>query len=74
NLLAKAEEKIQFNKKKKIEKIMELARRKGSVNNAEVEKLLRVSHATAWRYLNRLVKKGRLKILGKSVDERYEPL
>ena len=71
NLLAKAGEKIQFNKSKKLEKIMEFVRQKGSVENADVEKLLRVSHSTASRYLSQLVEENKLRISGKSVDSKY---
>jgi len=74
NLLAKAGEKIQFNKRKKLDKVMELARKKGSVVNSDVEKLLYVSHTTASRYLRQLVKENKLKVSGKSVDSKYEPV
>ena len=74
SLLLKAQEKIQFNKNKKLEKILQLAKQKGSVNNSDVEKLLRVSRATGARYLSQLVKKNKLKVSGKSVDSKYEPI
>ncbi len=74
NLLAKAGEKIQFNKRKKLEKIMGLARQKGKINNADVCKALRVSDATAFRYLDLLEKQGRIKQLGKTGrDVFYQP-
>lgn len=72
NLLTRAGEKIQFNKNKKLDKIMELARQKGSVDNAEVEKLLRVSDSTASRYLNQLVKQNKLKRSGSPEKPKYE--
>lgn len=74
NLLAKAGEKIQFNKRKKLDKILELARQKGNIANADVEKLLRVSHPTASRYLRQLVEENKLKVTGKSVDSKYSPI
>jgi len=74
NLLAKASEKIQFNKKKKLEKIAALARQKGKITNADVCKLLRVSNATAFRYLNILEKQGKIKQTGKTGrDVFYQP-
>ncbi|MFA4942012.1 MAG: winged helix-turn-helix transcriptional regulator [Patescibacteria group bacterium] len=61
NLLLKAKEAIQFRKRKKLEKILELAKQKQKITNNDIQKLLRVSDATATRYLNQLVKEGRLK-------------
>ncbi|MFA4941689.1 MAG: winged helix-turn-helix transcriptional regulator [Patescibacteria group bacterium] len=61
NLLLKAKEMIQFRKRKKLEKILELARTKQKITNNDIQKLLRVSDATATRYLSQLVKEGRLK-------------
>lgn len=74
NLLAEAGKKIQFNKNKKLDKIMELVRRKGSVDNADVEKLLRVSDSTASRYLNQLIKENKLKRIGSAEKPKYEPV
>ena len=73
NLLAKAGEKIQSNKDKKLDKIMDLARQKGSVDNADVEKLLRASDSTASRYLNQLIKENKLKRSGSPEKPKYEP-
>lgn len=49
SLWAKALESIRFRKRAKLEKIIKLANEKGSVTNDRVQKLLRVSDATAAR-------------------------
>lgn len=64
SLLAKAMAKIQFRKQAKLEKVMVLARERGQITNDSVQKLLRVSDATASRYLAQLVKSGRLRQAG----------
>ena len=58
----------------RLEKIIVLAAEKCVIENNDVEKLLKVSDATATRYLNELVKTGRLKRSGVRFHERYEPL
>ena len=73
SLLAKALEKIRFRKRGKLEKVMKLAQEKGKITNDEVQKLLRVSDATATRYLSELVKQNRLKRSGTTVNITYEP-
>ncbi len=60
SLLVKAQAKIQFNKQKKLEKIIQLAQKKQTITNDDVQKLLRVSDATATRYIVKLVQQGRL--------------
>ncbi|MBI4160036.1 hypothetical protein HY504_02625 [Candidatus Wolfebacteria bacterium] len=55
---------IQFRKRAKLEKIMAFAVKKGSITNNHVEKLLRVSDATATRYLDLLVRQNRLRNIG----------
>lgn len=79
DLLQKAKEKIQFRKRAKLEKIMALAQNKATANagqakisNNDVEKLLRVSDATATRYLAELVKQGRLRLMGLKKGSFYE--
>ena len=74
-LLAKAKEKIQFRKQAKLEKIMVFAKAQGGVANDQVQKLLRVSDATASRYLAQLTKTGRLRLV-KAVgpSARYTPV
>jgi len=73
-LLAKAKEKIQFRKQAKLEKIMVFAKAQGGVTNDQAQNLLRVSDATASRYLSQLVKSGRLRLV-KAVGRgaRYTP-
>ena len=74
SFLAKALESIQFRKKAKLEKIMKLANEKKVVTNDDVEKLIRVSDATATRYLNTLVKQNKLKVSGNRRSAQYEPI
>ena len=73
-LLAKAKEKIQFRKQAKLEKIMVFAKAQGGVTNDQAQKLLRISDATASRYLAQLTKSGRLRLV-KAVGRgaRYTP-
>ena len=73
-LLMKAKEKIQFRKRKKLEKIVSLVSRKGKITNDDVQKFLRVSDANAGRYLSQLVKEGRLRLIGHPRDAKYEPM
>jgi len=63
---------VQSRKHDRLEKIMEMAKEKRVVVNDDVEKLLKVSNATATRYLNELVKTGRLKRFGAKRHEKYE--
>ena len=65
-LLAKGRAKVQEKKQKKLDKIMELLNTKDKVSNADVEKLLRVSDATATRYLSSLQKQGKIRKVGKT--------
>lgn len=74
SLLQRAREKIQFRKKVKLEKIVALAAKKRSITNNDIEKLLRVSDATATRYLAELVRQGQLKRFGTTAGIRYEPI
>lgn len=71
-LLAKAQAKIQFNKQKKLEKLMEFAQKKKIITNSDVQKLLRVSDRTATRYLVKLVQQGRLLRVGDPRDAKYQ--
>jgi len=71
-LLIKAQAKIQFNKHKKLEKIMVLAQKKKVITNDDVQKLLYVSDATATRYLVKLVAQGRLVRAGNRHDAKYQ--
>src|SRR5262249_11720339 len=66
-------EKIRFNKRAKLDKIVQLAAKKGRIRNDDVEKLLRVSDSTAQRYLKQLVQEGRLTARRKGNGAFYEP-
>lgn len=65
-LLKIARAKIQTKKNEKLEKIMTLFEKKEKITNNDVEKLLHCSDATARRYLNELIKQGKLKRIGKT--------
>lgn len=65
-LLVKARAKIQTKKQQKLEKILTLFEKKAKIVNDDVEKLLHVSDATALRYLNQLVKQGKITREGKT--------
>src|SRR3989344_5194078 len=54
--LSQAFEALRFRKRAKLDKVLALAAKKGRIKNNDVEKLLRVSDATASRYLAQLVK------------------
>lgn len=66
DLAVKARAVIQGRKRKKLDKILEAATKRGSITNDQVEKLLHVSDATATRYLTQLEKEGKLKQEGKT--------
>ena len=65
-LLDKAKLAIQFRKRKKLDRIMEMFAKQTKVTNDEVEKFLHVSDATAERYLNILEKENKIKQVGKT--------
>ncbi len=65
-LLAKAQNAIQFRKRKKLNKVMDLFLKNSKITNDEVEKLLHVSDATATRYLEILQKENKIKKNGKT--------
>ncbi len=65
-LFAKAQNAIQFRKRKKLDKVMSLFAKRTSITNDEVEKLLHVSDATATRYLSILEKENKIKQMGKT--------
>ena len=71
SLLVKAQAKIHSNKQKKLDKVIQLAQKKGFISNKETQIFLHVSAATATRYLSRLVKEGRLSCSGQARDLRY---
>ncbi len=66
DLAVKARAVIQGRKRKKLDKILEVVAKHGSITNDQVEKLLHVSDATATRYLTQLEKEGKLKQEGKT--------
>ena len=72
--LSAALAKVQFRKRAKLDKILVLAAKKRSIKNDDVEKLLRVSDSTAQRYLNQLVKEGKLRRVGALKQPTYEPV
>jgi len=71
-LWQKALEKIRERKSKRLEKILQLAKEKGEITNDDVEKLLHVSDRAASRYLNELVKQGKLKRIGSPSHAKYQ--
>ena len=64
-------EKRRAKKREGLEKIIALAAHKGSIKNNDVELLLHVSDATATRYLEELVKVGRLERVGAQHQPEY---
>lgn len=73
-LLERLRNALDLRKAKRLAKIMEYAVAQGSVSNDEVEKLLRVSHATATRYLRTLLREGKVQAFGSASETRYTPL
>jgi predicted HTH transcriptional regulator len=65
-------ESLKGRKAKRLEKILQLVREKGEITNDDVERLLRVSDKTATRYLNELVREGKLKRLGSPSHAKYQ--
>jgi hypothetical protein len=72
SLLVKAQAKIQSNKQKKLNEIIQLAQKKQTIKNEDVQKLLRISSATATRYLVKLVQQGHLIRVGSPRDAKYQ--
>jgi predicted HTH transcriptional regulator len=71
-LWQRALEKIRERKSKKLEKILQLAKEKGEITNDDVEKLLHISDRAASRYLNELVRQGRLKRKSPPSHAKYQ--
>jgi hypothetical protein len=71
-LLAKANAKLHSNRQKKLDNLMLMAQKKRIITNDDVQKLLRVSDATATRYLVKLVEQGRLARAGNPRDAKYQ--
>ena len=73
NLQSQANQKKTSIKRAKLEKIVALAKERGSITNDDVQKHVYVSHVTAARYLSQLVKEGRLRRIGALKKPHYEP-
>ena len=58
-------------KEENLKKILEYLKGKEKITNDEIEELLNVSHATAFRYLEELEKEGTIKQVGKSGSGVY---
>lgn len=65
-LFAKAQQAIQFRKRKKLDRIMTLFAKRTNITNDQVGELLHVSDATATRYLEILEKENKIKQVGKT--------
>ncbi|MBT4731349.1 hypothetical protein HOB87_05220 [Candidatus Woesearchaeota archaeon] len=63
-LLNKARAKIQERKRKKLDKIMTLFNTNPQITNQDIQKLLRTSRVSAFRYLNILEQENRIKQVG----------
>lgn len=72
NYFGAAIEKIRFKKRAKLDKIVELARKRTKITNDDVQIHVHVSHATATRYLHDLVLQGRLTLKGPLHGAWYE--
>lgn len=73
-LRAKAQVALRALRQKKLNRIMKFFDKKPQVTNDMVEKLLHVSHTTATKYLNILVKEGKLKRVGQGSAIHYEKI
>jgi hypothetical protein len=71
-LLAKARDALKSRKEKKLMTILALTVTHKTITHKDVEKTLRVSDATAARYLDELVKRGKLRRLGNPHQPKYE--
>jgi hypothetical protein len=65
-LLLKAREKIQWRKRKKLDRLLAEIAKKGKITNDAVEKLLHISDKTAERYCAQLLREGKIKTNGKN--------
>lgn len=71
---ARMREVVQAKKRARLDRVVALAVQKRVVTNNDVERLLKVSDATATNYLRELVTSGRLRRTGAQKRPRYEPL
>ena len=65
-LLKVARAKIQSRKQQDLEKILTLFEKKEKITNDDVEKGLKCSDSSAFRYLRELVRQGKIKRLGQT--------
>jgi hypothetical protein len=70
-LFVKAQAKIQSNKQKKLDLLMQFTQKKGKITNDGAQKLLRISDKTADRYIKILVTQGRLQRSGHTNNAFY---
>ena len=68
----KARAKIQSRKQEKLEKILAEVRKKGKITNDRAQLIVRVSHATATRYLSELEKQGKIRQVGTKKGSFYQ--
>jgi len=71
-LLEKARSKIQKRRERKLQRIIEFLKINGRITNDQVQKLVRVSDATATRYMDILEKRGRVKQINKGKYTYYQ--
>ncbi|MEK7618173.1 MAG: hypothetical protein AAB410_03425 [Patescibacteria group bacterium] len=74
HLFTKLKEKLFGRTEKRLNKILDYARKKGSITNDQVQMLVYVSDATATRYLSKLAKQAKLMPVGKTKARKYTPL
>jgi hypothetical protein len=71
NIQARGRSKIQSNRQEKLDKLIQFAEKKQIIDNEETQKLLLISSATATRYLEDLVKEGRMISEGSPRHAKY---
>jgi len=64
--LAKYQQKLQEKKEKAKEEIVKIIKEKGSASNKDITEALKISEATATRYLDELEKEGKIRQVGKT--------
>ncbi len=64
--ISQYQEKLQVQKQEYKNKILDLIKEVGKVGNKDIKNLLKVSEATATRYLDELEKEGKIKQTGKT--------
>jgi hypothetical protein len=72
SIQARGRTKIQTNREEKLDKLIQFAQKKQIIDNEEVQVLLHISSATATRYLEALVKQGRLVREGSPRHAKYK--